>query len=110
MAPHTRTEMRITHSRRPEIRNLRNLYAVLGQFTPFYGRNSAVTAIFNRTVQELQATELNANKWMPPTIAQAGRAFTIPSENVILGGRQKTKKTYKCSVCGSTQHTASFHK
>ena len=43
---------------------------------------AAVTAIFNRTVQELQATELNANNGMPPTIAQAGRAFTTPSTQV----------------------------
>ena len=90
MAPPTHTEMRITHSGRPAIQNSHNLYAVLDQFTPFYGRNPAVTAIFNRTVQELQATELNANNGMHPTIAQAGRTFTTPSENVILGGRQKT--------------------
>ena len=80
MAPPTRTEMRITHSGRPAIQNSHNLYAVPGQFTPFYGRNPAVTAIFNRLVQELQATELNANNGMPPTIAQAGRSFT-PSKN-----------------------------
>ena len=77
--------MIITHSGRPAILHSLNLYAVLGQFTPFYGRNPAVTAIFYWTVQELQATELNANNGMPPTIAQAGRPFTTPSENVILG-------------------------
>lgn len=105
-----RTEVRITHSGRPVIQNSHNLYAVLGQFTPFYGKHPDVTAIFNRTLQELQATQVNVNNGMPPTIAQGGRAFTTPSKNVICGGRPKTKKTYKCSICGSTQHTSSFHK
>ena len=93
MAPPTHTEMRITHSGRPAIQNSHNLYAVLDQFTPFYGRNPAVT------VQELQATELNANNGMPPTIAQTGCAFTTPSKNVILGGRPKQKQMSKCSIC-----------
>ena len=99
MGPPTRTENRITHSRRPEIQNSRNLYAVLAQFTPFYGRNLVVTAMFNRTLQELRRTQLNVDNGMPPTIAQTGCAFTTPSKNVILGGRPKQKQMSKCSIC-----------
>ena len=101
--------MRISHSGRTAIQNSRNLYAALGQFTPFYGRHTEVTAFFNQILEELQATQVNVNNGMPPTIAQAGRAFTTPSKKVKLDGRRKTKNTYKCEICGSTEHTATYH-
>lgn len=43
---------------------------------------------------------------MPPTIAQSGRAFTHPAQNVV-GGRQKVKRHYSCSLCGKQGHNAS---
>ena len=88
----TLNQITLKHSGRPVNQNSHNLYAVLGQFTPFYGRNPEVTAIFNRTVQELQATRINVNNGMPPTIAQARHAFTTASKNVILGERKKPEK------------------
>ena len=51
VAPPTRTEVRISHSGRTAIQNSRNLYAALGQFTPFYGRHTEVTAFFNQILE-----------------------------------------------------------
>lgn len=49
----------------------------------------------------LQNASQNANKGMPPTLAQGGRSFATPSKNVTLGNRQKSKKLYNCSICGT---------
>ena len=45
------------------------------------------------------------NDEMRFTIAQKGRAFTHPSHNV-MGGAQKTKTTFNCSICKLPGHTA----
>lgn len=86
-------------------KNRHNLYAILDQFACYYGKNEEITRIFDTAIQKLQETPQTLNKGMPPTIAQAGRAFVTPSKNVILGGRQKTKQQYKCSTCGAAGHT-----
>ena len=56
VAPPTRNKISITHAGRHAIQNSYNLYAQLGEFTLFYGRNPEGTAIFNRIAHEFQAT------------------------------------------------------
>ena len=54
-----------------------------------------VDKIFGNTLDDLEKVNVFSNKGIPPTIAQAGYAFTYPSHNAFAG-RQKTERNYAC--------------
>lgn len=89
----------------PQAKNRNTFLARIDPFLNYYGRNNQVNEILDQTVSSLENLQIHPNKGMPPTIAQAGRSFAHPAKNVQMGGRQSTKRTYKCSVCGREGHT-----
>ena len=74
------------------------ILARLDQYLPYYDTNSDIRGIFDETLTKLNEAAVHPNTGMPPTIAQKGRAFLHPSHHV-LGGAEKTKKQYHCSIC-----------
>lgn len=80
-----------------------NLLARLDPFINLYGKNKEIDSIFDKTITNLEDLRVEKNPGMPLTLAQAGRTFSHPANNVI-GGRQKTKRKYTCSYCGSSKH------
>ena len=54
----------------------------------YYTTNDKVDTILNNTVSELENLQIRPNHGMPPTIAQSGRAFTHPAQNVVGGDKR----------------------
>ena len=79
----------------PSVKNRKSFLARLDQFLNYYGKNEEVDKILENTLNDLEKVKVIPNKGMPPTIAQAGHAFSYPSHNVFAG-RQKTKRNYAC--------------
>lgn len=89
----------------PQVQNRNSFLARIDPFLNYYGRNSKVNEIFDRTISDLEDLNIRPNQGMPPTIAQSGRPFTHPANNVI-GGRQTTKRRYCCTTCGKSGHNS----
>ena len=81
-----------------------NFLARIDPYVNLYGKNSQIDDILDTTLNNLEHLRIRPNPGMPPTISQQGHQFLHPSKNVLCG-RQKTKRVYKCSLCGSTSHT-----
>lgn len=90
----------------PQAQNRNSFLARIDPFLNYYGRNSKVNEIFDRTISDLEDLNIRPNQGMPPTIAQSGRPFTHPANNVI-GGRQTTKRRYCCGTCGEKGRNSS---
>lgn len=89
----------------PQAQNRNSFLARIDPFFNYYGRNSKVNEILYRTISDLEDLNIRPNQGMPPTIAQSGRPFSHPANNVI-GGRQSTKRRYCCSTCGAKGHNS----
>ena len=85
----------------PQISN--DIISQFNQYAPFYNKVARITEAINEMFEKCNGV---FGDGMPLTIAQKGRAFTHPCNNIILGGVQKTKTTFHCSFCRSTSHTA----
>ena len=78
----------------------------LDQYLPYYDTDSDIRGIFDETLTKLNEAAILPNTGMPGTIAKDGRDFVHPSHHV-LGGAEKTKKPYHCSICHKTGHNKS---
>lgn len=85
---------------------------IMSQISPFASianRNAQVREILEESISKLKATLIENEGGMPPTLSIKGKLSMHPSKNVILGGHPKTKRVYKCSICGQTGHNKSRH-
>lgn len=73
-------------------------------FVNMYGKDPNVDEILDTAINKLEQLQVRPNQGMPPTLAQMGRPFVHPANNV-MAGRQPQKKKYKCSFCFSPDHT-----
>ena len=84
-----------------------NYTDIMDQFAPFASvafRNPEVNNILQESLQRLRSTQKNSTNGMPPTMSLQGRFAVHPTNNVVLGGKQKTKRSYKCSICNQMGH------
>ena len=63
-----------------------------------------VAKILNDTIEKLNSEQVEINKGMPLTFALRGRISNHPANNVVMGGRPKTQKSYCCSICRQPGH------
>ena len=54
-------------------------------------------------------TKTLGNESMPSSFVLRGRAQEHPSQNVILGGRSRDHRKYKCSKCGQYGHNKKWY-
>ena len=83
---------------------------LMNQFAPFAAvasKNSSVNQIIQESLDRLRDVMSELNPRMPPTITVKGRFSLHPAHNVPLGGARKTKRIYRCAICGELGHNKS---
>lgn len=79
----------------------------MGKIAPYASianREPNVAKILNDTIEKLNSEQVEINKGMPLTFALRGRISNHPANNVVMGGRPKTQKSYCCSICRQPGH------
>ncbi len=79
----------------------------MGKIAPYASianREPNVAKILNDTIEKLNSEQVEINKGMPLTFALRGRISSHPANNVVMGGRPKTQKSYCCSICRQPGH------
>ena len=83
--------------------------ALIAPFASYAPRDPKIMSIFLRTKENLQSVRKDLNTGIPPTLALKEKLPVHPSKNVILGGSQKTKRSYTCSNCHEPGHNCASY-
>lgn len=80
---------------------------IMSQLSPFASiayRNEDVNKIFQDTIEKLKSMQESPCEGMPARVGLKGKLSVHPAKNVILGGREKSKRVYKCKYCNANGH------
>ena len=80
------------------------------RYFTFAARSQEVRRILSEALNSLNSVEhesgMDDDILPPSTLLVPGTPNTHPRRNVDKSGARRTKKKYRCSICGSDQHTA----
>ena len=92
-----------------ESRHSKDYSTLMARIFPFASidhKNQKVAKLFEQFFDEVNELKKSKNQGMPQFILQEGCFEKSHSKNVILGGKHKEKKIYKCSICHQSGHNA----
>lgn len=86
-----------------------NVMARIEPYASICVKNEKVQMAFTKFFSELDEIKNFKSGEEPSIIAERGRKFTHPRNNVVSGAPKK-KRTYSCSICKSKDHNKATHK
>ena len=82
----------------------KSIMAKIAPYASVASKVPEVNNLFEELFKNVESVKRKENERMPSAIIQQGQPIMRVSKNVVLAGKQKSKKVYKCSICGEIGH------